>query len=82
MQLYESYAPAMQALQEGISGEEYLQSWAAQFILGWTINFNDTSLKLQGHVDVAVPASHFLIGQLLPHSKIFEPGVPQAISKA
>ncbi|CAK9098329.1 Haloacid dehalogenase-like hydrolase domain-containing protein 3 [Durusdinium trenchii] len=62
VQLYETYAPAMQALQEGISGEEYLQSWAAQFILGWTINFNDTSLKLQGHVDVAVPASHFLIG--------------------
>ncbi|CAK9098328.1 Haloacid dehalogenase-like hydrolase domain-containing protein 3 [Durusdinium trenchii] len=76
VQLYESYAPAMQALQEGISGEEYLQSWAAQFILGWTINFNDTSLKLQGHVDVAVPASHFLIGLSFgspPRSAFFWP---------
>jgi len=48
IQLYESYAPAMQALHSGISEEEYLQSYAAQFLNGWTIHFDDPSLPLQG----------------------------------
>ena len=62
VQLYETYAPAMQALSEGMPGHEYLQSWAAQFLGGWTINFNDPTLRLQGQVPVMVPQANFLIG--------------------
>lgn len=62
VQLYETYAPAMQALSEGMSGVEYLRSWAAEFLSGWTINFNDPTLRLQGNVPIMVPQSKFLIG--------------------
>ena len=63
VQLYETYAPAMLALSEGMSGVEYLRSWAAEFLSGWTINFNDPTLRLQGNVPIMVPQSKFLIGQ-------------------
>lgn len=62
IQLYESYAPAMQALHSGISEEEYLQSYAAQFLNGWTIHFDDPSLPLQGDVKIQVPHSKLLLG--------------------
>jgi hypothetical protein len=53
----------MQALSEGMSGVEYLRSWAAEFLSGWTLNFNDPTLRLQGNVPIMVPQSKFLIGQ-------------------
>ena len=38
----------MQALHSGMSGEEYLQSYAAKVLQGWSIHFDDPSLPLQG----------------------------------
>eukprot|EP00438_Fugacium_kawagutii_P004251 Skav208255 [mRNA] locus=scaffold2399:20928:21638:- [translate_table: standard] len=63
VQLYETYAPAMEALSKGMPGALYLQSWAAEFLSGWTIDFgDDPSLKLQGPVSIMVPQSKILIG--------------------
>lgn len=81
IQLYETYSPAMQALFEGMSGEEYLQRVAAQYLSGWTIDFNDPKLTLQGLIPVAVPQSHFLIGLSFgspPKSVFFSPKTAKA----
>mmetsp|Transcript_82293 Transcript_82293/g.130119 ORF Transcript_82293/g.130119 Transcript_82293/m.130119 type:complete len:223 (-) Transcript_82293:133-801(-) len=62
IQLYETYSPAMQALHSGISGEKYLQSYAAHFLKGWTVHFDDPTLPLQGDVKIQVPSSKLLLG--------------------
>lgn len=64
IQLYETYSPAMQALFEGMSGEEYLQNVAAQYLSDWMVNFNDPKLTLQGLLPILVPQSQFLIGRV------------------
>lgn len=64
IQLYETYSPAMQALFEGMSGEEYLQNVAAQYLSDWMVDFNDPKLTLQGLLPILVPQSQFLIGRV------------------
>lgn len=56
--------PGVGGWSEGVPGAQYLQSWAAEFLSGWTIDFgNDPSLRLQGPVPIMVPQSKLLIGQ-------------------
>ncbi|CAJ1376067.1 unnamed protein product [Effrenium voratum] len=75
VQLYENYSPALQALQSGMSCSQYLASFAKDFVDGWVVNFNDTSLPLQGEITIKVPASRLLIGLSFgnPKSAYFPP---------
>ena len=52
VQLYETYSPALRALSSGQTPESYAKELARRFNAGWSINFDDPLLPLQGSVFV------------------------------
>jgi len=61
VQLYESWSRAAQALQDGVDPSIYLQELAEAMIAGWTVDFNDPMLQIQGQRMVRVDASQLVI---------------------
>jgi len=62
IQLYESWSRASQALQSGVPGASYLESFAHDALSGWYVNFDDPLLRVSGRVWVQIQPAQLVIG--------------------